>query len=138
MRLQIVIVSRSLALSILILTVFGSETYLNRRFPCSINFIRASSSLNYELCYAIITSNSATRSARITFPFSFSARSHLKPACFRHRIDYVMLLKILCLSYPSFLSNLVSYYLITQIFHKCVVSCPSSLVLLIWLFPRKE
>ena len=137
MRLQIVIVSRSLALSILILTVFGSA-YLNRRFPCSINFIRASSSLSYVLSYAIITSNSATRSARITFPFSFPARSHLKPACFRHRIDYVMLLKILCLSYPSFLSNLVSYYLITQIFHRCGVSCPSSLVLLIWLFPRKE
>ena len=136
MRLQIVIVSRSLAVSILIPAVFGSA-YLYRRFPCSINFIRASSSLSYELCYAI-TSNSATRSARTTFPFSSPARSHSKPACFRHRIDYVMLLKILCLSYPSFLSNLVSYYLITQIFHKYGVSCPSSLVLLIWLFPRKE
>jgi hypothetical protein len=135
MRLQIVIVSRSLALSILIPTVFASA-YLYSRFYCSINFIRTSSSLSYELCYAI-TSNSATRSARTTFSFSFLARSHLKPACFRHCIDYVMLLKSFFVL-PSFLSNLVSYYLITQIFHKCGVSWPSSLVLLIWLFPRKE
>jgi hypothetical protein len=135
MRLQIVIVSISLALSILIPTVFASA-HLYSRFYCSIDFIRTSSSLSYELCYAT-TSNSATRSARTTFSFSFPARSHLKPACFRHCIDYVMLLKSFFVL-PSFLSNLVSYYLITQIFHKCGVSCPSSLVLLIWLFPRKE
>jgi len=134
MRLQIVIFSRNLAVSILIPAAFGSA-YLYRRFPCSINFIHASSSLSYELCYYVQFRNSIGKNN------FFLLRSHkktLKPACFRHCIGYIMLLKSLFMSCPSFLSNLVYYYLITQIFHKCGVSCPSSLVLLIWLFPRKE